>query len=109
LSLKDIKLINQFVDPFRSKRPRTADGGPVVYPPITPESINRRSGLCWFLEKQLGFPGYYADIELMVHKFEDEWYLVKYIDYPITFNSKTHWFVCDEIEGLARLLKNLFS
>lgn len=110
LSMEDIKTINQIVDPFRSKRPGTDEGGPVIYPSIDSETADRsRSGYCWFLEKPLShFSGHYAEIELMIHKYEDDWYLVKYEDNPVSWNRKVQWFVCDEIEGLIRLLKNLF-
>jgi hypothetical protein len=110
LSTDDIKAINQVIDTFRSKRAGTNEGGPVVYPIIDPETADRsRSGYCWFLEKPLThFRGHYTEVELMIHKYENDWYLVKYEDNPVSWNRKTHWFVCDEIEGLIRLLKNLF-
>lgn len=110
LPIEDIKEINQIIDQFRSKRPGTDDGGPVIYPSIRVDHLYGRSGFCWFLEKPLiNFKGHYNEIELMIHKFEDDWYLVRYVDNPIGWNEKTYWYVCDEITGVIRLLKNLFN
>lgn len=111
IPIEDIKSINKIIDKFRSKRAGTDDGGPVIYPSINSETAGRgRSGYCWFLEKPLRhFKGHYAEMELMIHKFSDDWYLVRWEDNPISWNSKTHWFVCDEINGVEKLLKHLLN
>lgn len=54
LPIEDIRSINQIVDPFRSKRPGTDEGGPVIYPSIDSETAGRaRSGYCWFIMPKL--------------------------------------------------------
>ena len=109
LPTEDLKVINQIIDPFRSKKKGTNEGGPVIYPAINTELSLQRSGYCWFLEKPLlHFKGYFAESELMIHKFADDWFLVRWEDNPVSWNRKTRWFVCDEITGVVRLLKNLF-
>lgn len=101
---EDIESINKIIDKFRTKRAGTNDGGPVIYLSInSEEDVGRvRSGYCWFLENP------HVEIELMIHKFSDDWYLVRWISDP-GWNVENRWFVCDEIEGVKKLIINLLD
>ena len=72
--------------------------------------VSDSSGYCWFLEKPLlNFKGYFTESELMIHKFADDWFLVRlqklHPDNAFTFR----YFKCDQIESVSYLLGELIK
>ncbi len=94
INREDIKKIDRLLSIFPKRNH-------VIYPDIK-DARNSRFGNCWFLRNKSVFFG--GGWDICVQLFEDDWYLVKCGD-----DSGDFWYLCDEIEGLEKLIKDKFT
>lgn len=95
----DIKLIDYLSDEGGR---RGFEGKAVVYPKLR-NIQNSRFDHCWFLQTHKDRWGKDSGWDICVQKFTDDWYLVNFGDSKGRFDF---WFICDEIEGVLKLIED---
>ena len=108
LSKDDVQKIESTLDGYlatqeaRSGKGRGFGGHAVVYPKLT-QPVNSRFDHCWFLKTDKDRWGHDSGWDICVQKFTDDWFVVIIGDGRGSF---TYWFICDEIEGLLKLIQD---
>lgn len=99
LGENNISEIDDMLNPYKSYYPYTA-----IYPPIGENSLRRRSGYCWFLNKPINQYNRYEKCEVLVNKFNNDYYIIN-----IVFNSDFTWicnfYLVHTFDKLKKLIK----